>query len=75
MTRSCQSTSTLKEMLTEAAARLSAVPTPSARHLSTQISSLESTIAGDLVSAEAEHEVVSLCVLAEIEARTRSHRV
>jgi hypothetical protein len=73
MVRSCQSASTLKEMLTEAAARLSAMPTTSAQDLSTQINGLQNALDGDRVSAEAEHDVVSLCVLAEIEARTVAH--
>jgi hypothetical protein len=73
MTHSCQSASTLTQMLREAAVRVACAKTSSARSLSSRIDQLQRSIREDsAVSSQEEQEIVSLYVLAELEgARAR----
>ncbi len=68
MNHSCQSASTLSEMLREAAGHLARAHTGNARSLTTRIGELQQSLheAGS-VSSQAEQEIVSIYVLAELE--------
>jgi hypothetical protein len=73
MNHACQSTSTLKEMLAQAARRVARSGSGSAHDLSKRIDELARSIEDGAVSSGIEHEIVSLCVIAELEdIRSRS---
>ncbi len=68
MTQAFQSISTLKEMLGEASRLLASSGTQPARELSKKINELlHSLDESPTASADAEHEILSIYVLAEIE--------
>jgi hypothetical protein len=70
MTHACQSNSTLKDMLSEASRLLATSGTLPAAVLAKKIDELLLTLEeGPVASADAEHEIVSIYVLAEIERK------
>jgi hypothetical protein len=73
MDQACQSLSTLKEVLLEAARLVRPSRSAPSRLLSQKIDELRRALdAGPVPSAEAEHEIMSIYVLAGL-ARGRSH--
>ncbi|HEY2514630.1 MAG TPA: hypothetical protein VGI39_27385 [Polyangiaceae bacterium] len=73
MTHACQSASTLGEILNEAAEYVARTTSPRASDLNARVTKLRQVLrAGGEVSAEMEHEIVSLYEVARIEvARSR----
>jgi hypothetical protein len=67
MTHSCQSLSTLQEILGEAASLVAAVPGSRTQELATHVALLRDRLmSSSLVSAEIEHEIVSVRELARL---------
>jgi hypothetical protein len=72
MNQACQSRSTLNEMLLEAATLVAAAGSKPGHDLSGRIDELRRALDASIVpSADAEHEIMSIYVLAELE-RARS---